>query len=465
MAAMAETLWQLLSDEAPSLLDELAAAVADGWPIDTPVDEDQMTLLHHACARGNAPLASALLAAGASVSARDAEGNEALAFAAMAGDAPIAEALLARRAAVDARNALGESAMIIAAAHGQCEAIRVLLQAGADLALKPTEGLHRGRTALVVARACMRIPAARLLESNDSTLRKRREEQEERRLAAAAARKEAEAQAAEAAEAERRRADEERQRKVAAARRAVDEMERVREGEAERELERLGAEAPAAPHAQCAEFRLNLRAASAAECVCGLPKAAHSAAALQRRPARKVGAPPAAGSAHAAGVGKGEAEESEGGGGAAGAARADAAAASGEARLANQLEAGEGESRMGAAVEEVVKEGHAAPAEERAHSATAASELVAAGVEHLASEVKAAEEAAMEAGGALAPMAEESDPPLALESAAKADAKGPAPLRDEELAAATIVTDVALVVAKQVVERLIATAAGTDVAV
>ena len=126
-----------------------------------------MTLLHHVCNCRSAhqtSWVSALFELGASATATDADGNAPLTFTAMSGNASSAAALLAKGAGVNHLNALGESPLLVAAACGECAVIDVLIAHGADLTTKATSGEHAGRNALVAARACMRMPAAKLIE-------------------------------------------------------------------------------------------------------------------------------------------------------------------------------------------------------------------------------------------------------------------------------------------------------------
>ena len=144
------------------------AATQCGWEIDQPLeDADGMTLLHHVCNRRSAhqtDWVNALLALGANTATTDVDGNTALTFTAMSGNAPSAAALLGARAEINHVNSRGESPLLVAAACGECAVLDVLIANGADLSTKATSGEHAGRTALVAARACMRMPAAKLID-------------------------------------------------------------------------------------------------------------------------------------------------------------------------------------------------------------------------------------------------------------------------------------------------------------
>lgn len=89
-------------------------------------------VLFGAADAGCAALARTVLAAGASVEARDRFGNMPLAHAARAGQAEVVAVLLDAHAAIEARNVDGSTALLQAAELGRTEAGRVLLEHGAD---------------------------------------------------------------------------------------------------------------------------------------------------------------------------------------------------------------------------------------------------------------------------------------------------------------------------------------------
>jgi ankyrin repeat protein len=101
-----------------------------------------------------------LLAAGASVDARDGEGSTALMFAALRGDGKMAQALLAAGAAPNLKDANGETALILGARRG-AEMVRALLASGANPNLEDAEG----QTALLVAAEADAETVRLLLES------------------------------------------------------------------------------------------------------------------------------------------------------------------------------------------------------------------------------------------------------------------------------------------------------------
>ena len=85
-------------------------------------------------------LAVKLLDNGASLEARDREGNRALARAARAGRAAMVQMFLARGAEIDARNIIGSTALYLAAEKDRAQAIDVLLKAGANINLPGRSG-------------------------------------------------------------------------------------------------------------------------------------------------------------------------------------------------------------------------------------------------------------------------------------------------------------------------------------
>ena len=138
------------------------------------------------------------------------------------------EFLLASGADVNAVNRFGESALIAAASCGEDAAVETLVSSGADMNACATAGENSGRTALIVARACLHVNTAKLLESYDPVHRARKESQEKRRKEGEVARKEAEERSKGEAEAARVQREKESLDKSAAAKRAIEEVESVR---------------------------------------------------------------------------------------------------------------------------------------------------------------------------------------------------------------------------------------------
>ena len=71
----------------------------------------------------------------------------------MRGDLSIANLLLQAGATVDAVNIWGETALHCAADNGNIQVVEALLHAGADKAVKATDGWAKGKTALALAQA------------------------------------------------------------------------------------------------------------------------------------------------------------------------------------------------------------------------------------------------------------------------------------------------------------------------
>lgn len=86
--------------------------------------------LHMAACNGHADVVSALLAAGASVSARDREGNTPLLVAAANNDVETSR-ILVQKSNPSAKNAKGESAILYFTQHGNSDGVSILLTAGA----------------------------------------------------------------------------------------------------------------------------------------------------------------------------------------------------------------------------------------------------------------------------------------------------------------------------------------------
>jgi ankyrin repeat protein len=90
---------------------------------------------------GCVPLARRLIAAGASLEARDRLGAMALARAARAGHVPLVELFLAQGAAIDARNLMGATALYGAAENERQATVALLLAKGADPNLPGRSGV------------------------------------------------------------------------------------------------------------------------------------------------------------------------------------------------------------------------------------------------------------------------------------------------------------------------------------
>jgi ankyrin repeat protein len=104
------------------------------------------TALMRAIEEKHTDIALALIEAGADVHYKDSLGNSALHRAAFH-DAKVVKALLSRKVAIDEPNSVGNTPLLMAASAGNAEAVRMLLDAGADLRNRDEEG----NTALIAA--------------------------------------------------------------------------------------------------------------------------------------------------------------------------------------------------------------------------------------------------------------------------------------------------------------------------
>ena len=117
--------------------------------------------LHQAALEGNAKGITSLLATGADVNARDANGRTALMIAASAGKTDVVELLLVKGANPNmADYKEGRTALIVAAEAGHAEAARSLLNKGADPNVKD----RFGETAMSNAQRLKRVHIGRLLK-------------------------------------------------------------------------------------------------------------------------------------------------------------------------------------------------------------------------------------------------------------------------------------------------------------
>jgi ankyrin repeat protein len=121
---------------------------------------DGATALHWAVYRDDLPMIDRLLAAGARVDAANRHGATPLALACINGSARAIERLLAAGADSNERGPNGETALMMASRTGAVDAMAVLLKAGAEVNV--TETL-RGTTALMWATAHSHPAAVKLL--------------------------------------------------------------------------------------------------------------------------------------------------------------------------------------------------------------------------------------------------------------------------------------------------------------
>jgi uncharacterized protein len=122
---------------------------------------DGLTALHWAAQRGDADLASVLIAGGADVRATTRLASyTALHMAAEIGSEPVVAALVKASADVNALTTTGTTPLMLAASAGDAASVKILLDAGA----KPNAmERDRGHTALMFAAAADRVDVVRLL--------------------------------------------------------------------------------------------------------------------------------------------------------------------------------------------------------------------------------------------------------------------------------------------------------------
>jgi ankyrin repeat protein len=134
----------------------LAVCVIVGPSILTAVSDEALI----DAARGEDPAAvTALLAEGAGVNTRQADGATALAWAAMRSNTDIAELLLNAGADPDLANAFGVAPLSLAIQNGSAAMVRLLVEHGAD----PNVARENGETALMTAVRMGQVKVMRLL--------------------------------------------------------------------------------------------------------------------------------------------------------------------------------------------------------------------------------------------------------------------------------------------------------------
>jgi ankyrin repeat protein len=129
---------------------------------------DGMTALHWAALNGDAELASMLLYAGANVGAKTRIGGYTpLHLAAQIGNANVIAPLVAAGASVSVATATGATALMQAAHSGSTDAVRILIENGADPNVTETAN---GQTALMFAAAADRVDVVKLLIARGADL-------------------------------------------------------------------------------------------------------------------------------------------------------------------------------------------------------------------------------------------------------------------------------------------------------
>ena len=130
---------------------------------------DGMTALHWAAMKNDAELARTLLYAGANVRAMTRIGNYTpLILAAQAGNAAVMEPIIAAGADVNVKTANGTTALMLAAASGNADSVKTLLDKGADVNAK--EGV-RGLNAVMFAAASNRAEVVQVLAARGADLK------------------------------------------------------------------------------------------------------------------------------------------------------------------------------------------------------------------------------------------------------------------------------------------------------
>jgi ankyrin repeat protein len=129
---------------------------------------DGMTALHYAAINGDAEMTSMLLYAGANVGAKTRIGGYTpLHLAAQLGHATVIAPLMAAGAPVGAVTATGTTPLMQAAHSGNQDAVRILIENGADLNAKETAN---GQTALMFAAASDRVDVVKMLIARGADL-------------------------------------------------------------------------------------------------------------------------------------------------------------------------------------------------------------------------------------------------------------------------------------------------------
>lgn len=127
--------WRNAATARSQLPDELRAWLQQhGFPADDleATIANRSTPLMQACRLGDQPIAAALIAAGAALDPRNADGNNALWLACFSGNLALIALLIDKGIALDNRNDNGATCLMYAASAGKTEVVAALLAAGAN---------------------------------------------------------------------------------------------------------------------------------------------------------------------------------------------------------------------------------------------------------------------------------------------------------------------------------------------
>lgn len=144
----------------PELLGFLCAHRFDPEALDEP-REHGLTALMRAALAGRANLVAELLALGADVKLRNADGNNALWLACVADSADSVRQLLAAGIDIDNRNVTGATCLMYCASAGKAAMVALLLESGADPLLINQDDARA--VDLAATRECLRLLRAATL--------------------------------------------------------------------------------------------------------------------------------------------------------------------------------------------------------------------------------------------------------------------------------------------------------------
>ncbi|HET7542579.1 MAG TPA: ankyrin repeat domain-containing protein [Polyangiaceae bacterium] len=137
-----------------ALIDFLCRHGFDPANLDAPAQYG-LTPVMRAALGGHVDLLAELLARGASVAARNADGNNALWLGCVSNQPQIVRMLWAAGVALDSQNDVGATALMYAASSGKAEIVALLLELGANPYLCNGDGAKAGEMAANVE--CLRL--------------------------------------------------------------------------------------------------------------------------------------------------------------------------------------------------------------------------------------------------------------------------------------------------------------------